>query len=331
MTTYPLSRRRVLGVAALAALARPALVQPALAQSWPSRPIRYIVTFPPGGSGDALARVLAPVVGERLGQPIVVENRPGAGGNIGMDAVAKAAPDGYTLGQGPAGALTVNPSLYPALPFDPLRDFAPVTMLGGTPFLLAVRARSELHGLGDLLTAARARPDRLTVAHGGVGSAMHLTAELLNQAGQIRLITVPYRGVGPSLTALLSGDTDLAVLDPPAALPLIADGQIRALAVSSPQRMPQLPDVPTVAEAGLGGFESLGWLGLVAPAATPAPILARLHEVFTGALRDPAVLERLNTIGVTAQPTTSAEFAAIIRSETEKWGKVVRAAGIRVE
>jgi tripartite-type tricarboxylate transporter receptor subunit TctC len=324
----PLRRRHLLaGAVGAAGLCSGAEAQ----QSWPTRPIRVIVTFPPGGSGDAIARLLAPVVAEKLGQPVVIDNRPGAGGNIGMEAVAKAAPDGYTLGQGPAGALTVNPSLYADLPFDPLRDFAPITMLGGSPFILTVRANSDLTSIADLLNSARSRPDRLTVAHGGIGSAMHLTAELLNQMGQVRLTTVPYRGVGPSLTALLSGDTDLAVLDPPAALPLLAAGQIRALAVSATERMSQLPGVPTVAEAGLPGYETLGWLGLVAPAGTPAPILQRLHDAYGAALRDPPTLERLRDIGMTAQPSSPDEFQDIIRHEAAKWAMVIRKAGIRVE
>ncbi|MFT8243796.1 Bug family tripartite tricarboxylate transporter substrate binding protein [Roseomonas sp. BN140053] len=320
--------RRVLLAAAAATLAAPRLGR---AQDAAGRPIRLIVTFPPGGSGDMVARVLAPGVGERLRQPIVVDNRPGAGGNIGMDFVAKAVPDGTVIGIGAAGAMSINGSMYASMPFDAQRDLAPVTMLASSPFILVVQSRSEVRTLQDLLRVARSRPDGLTIAHGGIGSTMHITAELVNQLGQVKITPVPYRGVGPSLTAVVAGDTDLAVLDPPAALPLLQEGRLRALAVSSTQRFAALPDVPTAAEAGLPGYETTGWMGLVAPARTPEPIIARLNEAFTAVLRDPTTRERFATLGMTPEPGTPEEFRRFIASETAKMGQVVRSANIRAE
>jgi tripartite-type tricarboxylate transporter receptor subunit TctC len=323
LTLPKAGRRAVLAAAALA------LAAPARAQDWPSQPIRIVVTFPPGGSTDIIARVLSPEIERRLGRPLVVENRAGAGGNIGMDLVAKAAPDGHTIGIGAAGALAVNPSLYPSMPFDPIRDLAAVTMVAEIPFVLVGAPRLSAATMPEVLALARSRPDFLTVAHGGNGTAMHLSAELLNLLGGVRLTPVPYRGSGPSVTAVVSGDTPLAVLDLPSSLALIRDGRLRALAVTSAARLPVLPDTPTLAEAGVAGYESVGWFGLVAPARTPEPVLRRLNEAFVAALREPAVAERIRTIGAEPRPGTPEEFAAFIRSETRKWAEVVRASGAK--
>lgn len=316
-------RRRSL----LAALAATPLAAPALAQEWPSRPIRFIIPFPPGGSADLVARVLAPRVEARLRQPIVVDNRPGAGGNIGVDLVAKAAPDGYTIGLGAAGALAINPNLQQNMPYDVLRDLVPVTMLAGTPFVLL--ASSGVQGsVAEVLAAARTRPEGFSLGHGGNGTAMHLTAELLNLRANTRIQLVPYRGSGPAGVATATGEVQLSIVDPPSAIPLMQDRRVRALAVTSLEREPSMRDVPTLAEAGVN-VESLGWFGLIAPARTPAPIVARLNAAFTEALREPEVVERLRSLGTEPRPTTPEAFAAYLRAELAKWAEVVRVSGAR--
>ena len=323
LTGAAVLRRRSL----LAAVAATPLAAPALAQEWPTRQIRFVVSFPPGGSADLVARVLAPRVEARLRQPIVVDNRPGAGGNIGVDLVAKAAPDGYTIGLGAAGALAINPSLQPNMPYDTLRDLAPITMLAGTPFVLL--ASGAVQGsVAEVLAAVRARPEGFSLGHGGNGTAMHLTAELLNLRASTRIQLVPYRGSGPAAAATATGEVQLAMVDPPAALPLMQDRRVRALAVTSLEREPSMRDVPTLAEAGVN-VESLGWFGLVAPARTPAPIVARLNAAFTEALREPEVIERLRTLGTEPRPTTAEAFAAYLREELAKWAEVVRVSGAR--
>lgn len=300
-------------------------------QDYPSRPIRLVVTFPPGGSTDIIARALGPRVEERLHQPLVIDNRPGAGGNIGMDAVAKAAPDGYTLGIGAAGALAVNPSLYPQMPYDPARDLAPVAMVAEIPFVLVATPRLDAPSIGDLVARAKARPGQMSVAHGGNGTAMHLSVALFNQMAGASLTPVPYRGTGPSVTAVVSGQTELAVLDVPSSLAQIQDGRLRALAVTSPRRVAALPDVPTMAEAGVGGYESVGWFGLVAPARIPAPLVLRLNDAFTAALREPGVQERIRSVGAEPRPSTPEAFSDFIRAETAKWAEVVRLSGARLD
>lgn len=320
-----LPRRTLLAAAAAAAAPSGASAQ--VPQDWPARPIRFVISFPPGGSADLVARVLAPRVEARLRQPIVLDNRPGAGGNIGVDLVAKAAPDGYTIGLGAAGALAINPSLQPNMPYDVLRDLVPITMLAGTPFVLL--ASGAVQGsVADVLAAVRARPEGFSLGHGGNGTAMHLTAELLNLRAGTRIQLVPYRGSGPAGVATATGEVQLSIVDPPSALPLMQDRRVRALAVTSLEREPSMREVPTLAEAGLA-VESLGWFGLVAPARTPEPIVARLNEAFTGALREPEVVERLRSLGTEPRPTTSAAFAAYLREELTKWAEVVRVSGAR--
>jgi tripartite-type tricarboxylate transporter receptor subunit TctC len=322
----------------MATIARRALLAAPLAvpfaaraqQDFPNRPIRLIVTFPPGGSSDIIGRLLSPRIEARLGQPLIIDNRPGAGGNIGIDAVAKAPPDGHTLGIAAAGALAVNPSLYPRMPYDVARDLAPITLVAGIPFVLAAAQSVPAATLAELRARLPSRPP-LTIGHGGNGTAMHLSAELFNQMAAAGLTAVPFRGTAPALAAVLAGQTDLAILDIPSSGELIRDGRLRALAVTSPARVPSLPNVPTFAEAGLPGYESVGWFGLVAPAATPAPILARLNTAFTEALREPDIAARIETLGAVPMPSTAEAFAAYIRSETSKWAEVVRVSGARVE
>lgn len=303
---------------------------PASAQSYPDRPIKIIVTFPPGGSADIVIRALQPAIAAELGQTLVIENRAGAGGNIGIGAVVQSPPDGYTLGVAAAGVLTVNPHLNPsAMNFDPLKDLAPVTLLAQIPFVLVSSPQATLPSLKDVIAAAKAKPGTLSVGHGGNGTAMHLTAALLEQKAGIDLQLVSYRGTAPATTDVLAGHVPLAVLDIPASRQLILDGKLTALGVSAAKRVGFLPDVPSLAELGVTDFESVGWFGLVAPAATPPEIVARLNAAFVKALRDPSAVEKIRTLGAEPSPTSSADFAAFIRSENSKWAAVIAAAGIK--
>jgi tripartite-type tricarboxylate transporter receptor subunit TctC len=297
---------------------------------FPKQPIRMVVTFPPGGSADAVVRMLVPRLNEKLGQQVVVDNRPGAGGNIGLALVAKAPPDGYTLGVGAAGALAANSSLYAQMPFDPLKDFRPVSMLAAIPFVLIGHPSLQAKTQQELLALARAQPGKLSIAHGGNGTAMHLSAALFAQMADVKLVEVPYKGSGPAALDVLAGNVPLAVVDLPSALQHIRAGKLVAYGVTSPQRLPQLPDVPTVAEAGLAGYDSTGWFGVVAPAGTPAAIVQRLNAEITAALNDEQIRTSMRNLGVEPAPTRPEQFEAYIRSETAKWGTVIRQAGIKI-
>lgn len=298
---------------------------------FPRQPVRMVVTFPPGGSADAVVRMIVPRLTEKLGQQVVVDNRPGAGGNVGLSLVAKAPADGYTLGVGAAGALSANSSLYAQMPFDPLKDFQAVSGLAAIPFVLVGSPTLPAHSLKDLLALARSQPDKLSIAHGGNGTAMHLSAALLAQMADVKLVQVPYKGSGPAALAVLANNVQLAVVDLPAALQQIRAGKLVAYAVTSPQRLAQLPDVPTASEAGLTGYESIGWFGVVAPAGTPPAIVQRLNAEITGALNDPAIRTHMRDLGVEPMPTTPEAFEAYIRSETTKWAKVIHQANIKLD
>ena len=326
-------RRLVRGAFALLASGFVAMAgaQAPAAADWPRQPIRMVVTFPPGGSADAVVRMLVPRLNEKLGQPVVVDNRPGAGGNIGLSLVAKAPPDGYTLGVGAAGALSANSSLYEHMPYDVAKDFKPVSMLAAIPFVLVGNPSVPARTLKDLLALAKAQPGKLSIAHGGNGTAMHLSAALFGQMADVKLVEVPYKGSGPAALDTLAGNVPLAVVDLPAALQQIKAGKLVAFAVTSPQRLPQLPDVPTVSEAGLPGYDSTGWFGVVAPAGTPAPIVQKLNAEITAALRDEQVVANMRNLGVEPAPTTPEAFDAYIRAETQKWAKVIKQANIRID
>ncbi|MDB5946164.1 MAG: transporter substrate-binding protein [Ramlibacter sp.] len=304
---------------------------PAPRSDFPTRPIRMVVTFPPGGSADAVVRMIVPRLNERLGQQVVVDNRPGAGGNIGLTVVAKAPPDGYTLGVGAAGALSANASLYPQMPFDPLKDLQPVSMLAAIPFVIVGHPSLPARTLKDLIAQAKADPGKLAIGHGGNGTAMHLSAALFGQMADVKLVEVPYKGSGPAALDVLGGQIPVAVVDLPAALQQIKAGKLIAYAVTSPQRLPMLPDVPTASEAGLPGYDSTGWFGVVAPAGTPAPTVARINAEITAALKDPQIQASMRNLGVEPAPGTPEAFDAYIRSETQKWGKVIRQANIKLD
>jgi tripartite-type tricarboxylate transporter receptor subunit TctC len=298
---------------------------------YPDKPIRVVVTFPPGGSADAIMRMLVPRLNEKLGQQVVVDNRPGAGGNIGLSLVAKAPPDGYTLGVGAAGALSANVSLYAQMPFDPIKDFKAVSMLAAIPFVIIGHPSVNAKTQRELIALAKAEPGKLSIAHGGNGTAMHLTAELFQQMADIKLVEVPYKGSGPAALDVLAGQVPLAVVDLPSALQQIKAGKLIAYAVTSPQRLPMLPDVPTVAEQGLTGYDSTGWFGMVAPAGTPAAIIERLNAEITAALNDNEIKAKMRNLGVEPSPSKPDVFEAYIKSETQKWGRVIKAAGIKIE
>ncbi|MCM3563783.1 Bug family tripartite tricarboxylate transporter substrate binding protein [Hydrogenophaga intermedia] len=317
-----------LGGAALLALAAPASAQDA---AWPTKPIRVIVTFPPGGSADAIVRAISPRVSERLGQPLVIENRPGAGGNIGLTAVAKAEGDGYTVGLGAAGALSANVSLYPQMPFDPVKDLKPVSLVAAIPFVIVGHPSVGVRTQAELIALAKRDPSKLTIGHGGNGTAMHLTASLFDQMAGVKIVQAAYRGSGPAAMDALAGQIPLAVTDLPAAIQHIRAGKLMAFSVTGSRRVPALPDVPTVAEAGLPGYESVGWFGIVAPAATPDAIVNKLNAAIVEALNDPAIQTSIRAIGVEPAPSTPQAFADYIKSETVKWGQVIRNAGIKLE
>jgi tripartite-type tricarboxylate transporter receptor subunit TctC len=302
---------------------------PAAADNYPSRPIRLIVTFPPGGSADVMARAVQPHLERQLGQPVVIDNRTGAGGVTGVEAVARSAPDGYTIGLGAAGALAVNLSLKEKMPYDPFTELAPISGLAKTPFILAAAPNFEPNGVRDVIALAKTKPGAIVIGHGGNGTAMHLTAELFTHMAGIDMTLVPYRGTGPATQDLVAGHIPLAITDLPTAVALIQSKQIKALAVSTRERFEAMPDLPTMDEAGLPGYESIGWFGFVAPAGTPAEIIAKLNGAIVTALKDPAMLERTRTLGAIPMPFTPTEFARHIRSEYEKWAAVVAQTGVK--
>ena len=303
----------------------------AAADVYPSRPIRFVVAFPPGGGTDIIARSIAQKLSERLAQQVVVDNRPGAGGNIGTDVVAKSAPDGYTLLMGSAGPLAINASLFKTMPFDPIRDLAPVTLAASTPNVLVVHPSLKATTLKELIALARARPGEINFASSGYGTPAHLAGELFNSMAGVKLVHVPYKGASPALADLLGGQVQIMFSTMPPALPHVRDGKLRALAVTSAKRSPAAPELPTVDEAGLPGFEANTWHGVVLPAGAPPSIITRLNHEIVAILHLPEVMERLSSQGAEALGSTPEEFAAYIRSETAKWAKVVRESGAKAE
>jgi len=318
---FSLNRRHAISAFALAFAAT--------AHAQGDTPLRLVVTFPPGGSTDTMARILQPHLEKRLGQPIVIDNRPGAGGAIGIDAVAKAAPDGYVIGLGAAGALAVNVSLNEKMSYDPFADLAPVSGLSQSPFIMAAPLSFAGNSIADVIALVRAAPGGLSIGHGGNGTAMHLTAQLFNHMTGLDLTLVPYRGTGPVTQDVLAGHIPLGITDTPSALAQIQGGQIKALAISSRRRFAALPDVPTFDESGLPGYESIGWFGFVAPARTPPDIIGRLNQAIVAALDDTAVRDQIRAIGAEPMPGTPEEFGRFIRSEYEKWAAVVAQSGAK--
>jgi tripartite-type tricarboxylate transporter receptor subunit TctC len=306
------------------------LAAPAQAQSYPSKPVKLVVGFTPGGGVDINARLLAPRLAEYLGQPFVVENKPGAGTNIANEFVARSAPDGYTLLVNTA-ALAINMSLYRKLPFDALRDFAPVSMFSQSPNVLVVPAMHRVGSVRELVARAKASPGKLNYSSAGVGTTQHLAAELFKLRTGSFIVHIPYRGSAPSLAALMAGEVDLSFANIPAIQPHVKSGRLRALAVAAPQRDPQLPDVPTMKEAGIDGVEVAVWYGVFAPAATPKEVVQSLAGAIIRATRDADTRRRLLQQGADPVGSTPEEFSRTMREEVARWAEVVRVSGARAD
>ena len=303
------------------------LAQPA----YPTKAIRMVVPFPPGGTTDILARVAAQKITEATGQQVIVDNRPGAGGNIGTEVVAKAAPDGYLLLADPGSTLTVNPSLFSKLPFDPLKDFAPVTIIAAVPNLLVVHPSLPVRSVKELIALAKSRPGQLNYASTGAGQSTHLSMELFKLSAGVEMTHIPYKGSSPALFDLLAGQVPLMFDNMPSSLPYVQAGRLRALAVSTLKRAPALPSLATVAESGLPGFEVSVWFGVLAPAGTPREIVTRLNAIIVKALASPDTRERLAGQGAEPIGNTPEEFTAQMQRDLVKWAKVVKGAGIKLD
>ena len=301
------------------------------AQSYPSKPIRLIIPFPPGGSTDILGRSLAQKLSEAWGQQVLVDNRGGAGGTIGADLAAKAPADGYTLLMGHIGTLAVNVALYPKLSYDPVRDFAPVSMVALVPNVLVVHPALPVKNVTELIAYAKANPGKLNYSSGGNGSAAHLAVEYFKLQTKTEIVHVPYKGTGPSVTDLIAGQVSMTMTGAPAVMPHVQSGRIRALGVSSPQRIPALAQIPSVAEAGVPGFDATQWYGVVAPAGTPKEVVAKLNAEIRKIMQSKEMLDRLNTEGAIAAAGTPEQFGAYIKNEIMRWGVVVKAAGMKAD
>jgi tripartite-type tricarboxylate transporter receptor subunit TctC len=303
---------------------------PASAQAYPSKPIRFIVPYPAGGGVDILARMVAPRLSERLGQQVVIDNRGGAGGNIGTELASRALPDGYTLMMG-AAALAINMSLYDKLPFDPVKDFQAVSLLAATPNLVTVHPSVPAQSMREFLALAQRQKDGMNYASAGNGTTSHLAAELLKVMAKVPLTHVPYKGTTPAVVALLSGEVPLMLAPALTVLPHVHAGKVRALAITSTKRSEALPELPTVSESGVRGYEANQWYGVLVPAGTPAAIVAQLNREIGQILRQPEVTQRLAKEGSIALGGTPDDFAAYLKAEIAKWSRVVKLSGARVD
>jgi tripartite-type tricarboxylate transporter receptor subunit TctC len=319
--------RVAMATAAAAVLSLAAAAQ----DNYPSKPVRIIVPFSPGGVADLLPRIVGQKLSEKWGQPVVVENKVGAAGNIGMAEGARAAPDGYTLTLAPAGNLTVNPILFKNLPFDTYKDLTPVTNLAESPNVLVVNPSVPAKTFQELVAYAKANPGKLNFASPGPGSGAHLAGELLNLDAGIRMVHVPYKGLAPAVNDLLGGQVQAMFAGISTVLQYIQSGKLRALAIASPKRSAQLPEVPTVAQSGYPGFDVTSWYGIVAPAGTPPAIIRKVQQGMAQALHDPDVQARLAGLGLEPVGNTPGEFDAMIKAETRKWADIVRRANIKLD
>jgi tripartite-type tricarboxylate transporter receptor subunit TctC len=325
-------RRRSLAAALAAALALAATPAPAQ-DAWPTKPVRMVVAYAPGGSTDIIARLLSAKMTELFGQQVIVENKPGAGGNIGTDLVAKATPDGHTILLGSSSAFAFNPGLYRNMPYDPIRDFAPIGQVGITNYAFVVHKDVPAKNVAELIALAKANPGKLTYGTPGIGAVPHLcTEEFKRMAGGLDIVHVPYRGAGPVMNDLVAGQITMALDAVPTSIPQIQAGTIRAIANGSITRARSLPDIPTVDEQGLKGFDCYVWFGMFAPARVPPPVIAKLNAALNTALREPAIARRLEEMNVEKLPhTTPDSFAAYVRQEVEKWVPIVKASGARLD
>jgi tripartite-type tricarboxylate transporter receptor subunit TctC len=315
----------------LVALFAAALAGAAFAQAWPAKPVRFIVPYPPGGTSDILARTIAEKLGAALGQPVVVENKPGANGNLGADYVAKAAPDGYTFLLADIGAIAISPSVYPSLPFDPVKNFTPVTMVAYSPHILVVHPSVPAKSVAELVALAKSKPGKLNYAASSTGSAPHLAGVEFAQRAKIDWNYIPYKGGAQAVTDVVGGQADLLFNGMLATYPNVKGGKLRILAVSSANRLPSIPDVPTVAESGFPGFETGSWQGILAPPGTPPEIVAKLGGEVQKILATPEMKEKLSAQGADVRVTTGPELAGFISKERDRWAKVVKEAGIKAE
>ena len=301
------------------------------ALAYPSKPIRIIVPFPPGGGNDVIARIVGQKLSERMGQPVINDNKGGGNGVIGLNALAQAAPDGYTLGVGAAGPMAVNPSLYENLSYDPLRDFVPITNMVNFPLLLVAHPSLKAKNMTELIALAKAQPGKIFYASPGSGNSGHLAGELFNSLARVQTTHVPYRGQGPAVTDLLAGQVQLLYSSIPSVIGYVKDGKLNALAVGSARRVGSLPAVPTIAESGVPGYEAYSWVGMIAPANTPKEIVVRLHREIVDILKLKEVEEKLNQQGAIPVGDTPEQFGAYISAEMKKWGAVVKSANIKAD
>jgi len=303
----------------------------ALAQAYPSRPIRLVVPFPPGGGTDMIAREVANKVATSEGWTIVIDNRPGSGGNIGVDAAAKASPDGYTLVLGQTSNLAINPSLYAKLPYDPVKDLTPVGLVASAPLVLVVAGNSPYKKLADVVAAAKAKPTALNYASSGNGTVAHLAAEQFQKAAGVQFTHVPYKGASQGLTDLVGGQIQMYLSSVPTLIAQIRTGQLRALAVTSLQRTRDLPEVPTMAESGYKDFEAVTWFGIAGPAGMPKEAVTRLNAAFNKALATAEVQKKLQAQGAEVLSGPPEKFATLIRTDGERWGAIVKASGVKID
>ena len=308
-----------------------AVAAPLLAQDYPSKPMRVIVAFTPGGTSDIVARLSSQVLADAFGRPSFVENRPGAGGTVGTELAAKSAPDGHTLAVGHIGTLAVNPTLYPKIGYDPVRDFAAITLISKAPSIMVVHPSLPVKTVKEFIALARKRPGALEYGSPGSGSAGHLLMSYLTLLSETELLHIPYKGTGPALVDLTAGRISTVFTGTPGILPHVQSGRLRIIGVSSAQRVASMPDVPTIAESGLPGFDVTQWWGIVAPAGTPRPIVMRINDAFGNALKTPEMRARLAADGAEPAHSTPEIFQAFIRSEIEKWAPVIRASGAKVD
>ena len=328
MTVKSLFRSMLFGFLCLAVVAA---LQPAHAQSYPNKPIRMILPYPPGGGSDTIMRPFVQYLSERIGQQIVVDNRGGGGGSIGMEAVAHAAPDGYTITTALTAQLAVNPALYKKLPYDPIKDFAPITLFADGPYLLVVHPSLPVKSVKELIDYARKNPNKISYASSGNGSGGHLAAEMLKSMTGIKMVHVPYKGGGPALTGLLSGEAQVLFATWAAGKGHIKSGRIRALGVTTAKRPKAIPDIPTIAEAGVPGYASGVWYALLAPAGTPRAIVDRLNNETLAVLKKPEFAKLLVDEAIDAIGSTPEELTQFIKSEMDKWAKVVKDADIHID
>lgn len=325
----PRSRLRVLAaLAALACTAAPFSLAQAQGAAWPTKPVRIVVTFPPGGAPDTLARVLAEKWAP-LGQPVTVDNKPGAGGNIGADIVAKAPGDGHTLVIGTVGTHAINPSLYAKMPYDNIRDFTPITFLAATPNLLVVNKSVPANNVRELIELAK--KDKLFFGSSGSGTSIHLSGELFNTMAGVKMQHIPYKGRAEAIPDLLGGRIQMIFDNMPSALPLVQEGKLKAIAVTSAQRSPAAPNIPTIAESGLPGFEATSWFGLLGSPGIPRDVQMRINAEALKAMAMPDVKEKLAKLGLDPHPGTPEALATVIQAETQKWAKVVKESGAKIE